>query len=175
MSEDWARVIANARDELASLEAQREGIDARILRLKRIIIAASPMVEDGNSALTAAFQKEMDALGITEHCREILKGTRRALTPLQIRAALSASGTDLTRQKNIMASIHTVMKRLAAKGEVIVETAPDGGTAYRSAALFQLARPKRRVRLVKRGTSEKVKTTASPKASAESSGSSVVK
>ncbi|MGO8731823.1 MAG: hypothetical protein ACLQVM_03405 [Terriglobia bacterium] len=146
MSENWGKVIINARDQLARLEAQREGIDNRILQLKRIIAAASGMVED-DSELASAIRKEIDALGITEHCREIFKGTRRCLTPLQIREELSAKGMDLSKQKNIMASIHTVMKRLVAKGEVLVERASDGGTVYRSRyphALTQATRKHRK-------------------------------
>jgi hypothetical protein len=143
MAENWKKVIENAREELAQLEAQREGIDKRMLQLKRIIFAASQMIEDASGSFSS-IKEELDALGITEFCREIFHYERKALTPREVRSGLLARGMDLSGQKNIMASIHTVLKRLVAQGYLVVETAPDGGTAYRNPmALSEIHRRKK--------------------------------
>lgn len=89
------------------------------------------MIEDA-SASFFHIKEELDALGITEFCREVFRSTQKAMTPLEVRAALLARGIDLGRQKNIMASIHTVLKRLVAQRYLVIETAADGGTAYRN-------------------------------------------
>ncbi|MGA9055091.1 MAG: hypothetical protein WB763_01120 [Terriglobia bacterium] len=144
MAENWKDVIDHAREELAQLEAEREGIDKRILQLKRIIFAASEMIQDASGSFWN-IKEELDALGITEFCREIFRYQRKGMTPLEVRSALLARGIDLSRQKNIMASIHTVLKRLVAQRYLVVETAPDGGTAYRNPMPRSLFRRRRKL------------------------------
>lgn len=132
MAQDWKQVVENAREELAKLEIQREGIEQRIAQLKRIILATSPLVsqDSGIFGMSDSLIIDFQASGITNSCRDVLRLANRPLTPLEVRDALARNGLDLTNQKNAMASIHTVLKRLKEQGDVKVTTPSDGGTAY---------------------------------------------
>lgn len=134
MAVDAKKTIEDARADIATLEIQREAIDKRIEQLKRSILALEPLAEEDGRLRglgVESFITEIDALGITDSCREILHSSARALTPLEVRDALAARGIDLTKHKNAMASVHAILKRLKAQGQVRILTSKDGGTAYK--------------------------------------------
>ena len=134
---DWKKVVEDAQAEIETLEIRREDIEKRIQHLKRTIVAAEPL-----AMLTGTGANEflvgLEAEGITDACRQVLRASGKWMTPLAVRSALEANGLDLSKQANAMASIHTVLKRLKAKGEVKVARDSDGGTVYRwRASLFR--------------------------------------
>ena len=129
MAQDWNKVIEDSRTEIESLEIKREAINKRIAHLKQAILVAQSLAKDSDtySALTV----EIDVVGITDSCREVLKASDKWMSPLAVRSALESKGLDLSKQRNAMASIHTVLKRLKAQGDAVSGTASDGGTIYK--------------------------------------------
>lgn len=132
MAQDWKQVVEDARAEIEALEIRREDIEKRIAQLKRVVLAGEPLSQPEYTGLADTLVRELEAQGITDACREALRGSGKFMSPLEVRALLEAKGLDLSKQKNAMASIHTVLKRLKEKGEVISRTGTDGGTLYRS-------------------------------------------
>ena len=130
MAQDWKQLIEDSQKEIESLEVQREGIDRRIGQLKKIIMAAEPMLPEAQSS-GSWLLAEIELGGITNGCRRVLEASGEWMSPLAVRHTLESNGLDLRTQKNAMASVHAVLKRLKEKGEVITRTGDDGGTYYR--------------------------------------------
>jgi hypothetical protein len=63
---------------------------------------------------------------LSECCRDILRGKRDWMSPVQVREALLAAGFDFSNYtSNPLSSIHTTLKRLVPE-ELETETRPDG-------------------------------------------------
>ena len=116
--------------ELASLEIQQEEIERRIARLRQSLVGLIPLCEleadeDGPSAL--GIRDFMDSLSITDAVRQILQAAEKPLSPTQIKQQLVNIGKDLSGQKNVMASIHSLLKRLVSSEEI---ESKDSGLTY---------------------------------------------
>ncbi len=129
---DYKRTLGAARAELEHLLEQQEEIEKRIAQLKQAIIALSPLGEESSYGSLA---REWAALGITDSCREILKAADRPLTPLEVKQQLINTGHRVEKYTNLMASIHTVLKRLKENDEVISVALADGSAAYQWKAM----------------------------------------
>ncbi len=67
-------------------------------------------------------------MGFTDAIRDVLQsGFGSWLTAIEVRDMLAAGGFDVDKYKNVLASIHAILKRLAVKGEV--ETRSESGKA----------------------------------------------
>lgn len=130
MEQDWGKIVENSKAEIEALEIQREDIDRRIARLKKVILAAEPMIPDLAGLGGGWLRLEVEAAGITDACRKVLEASGKWMSPLAVRDALEVNGMDLSRQKNAMASIHAVLKRLKDKNELRAMMGSDGGTVY---------------------------------------------
>jgi hypothetical protein len=96
------------RRELALLEERRK-IDARLSQ-----------VRTARAALTALESDEPVEFegGLAEAIRTALKtNADRSLVPTEVRTIIKALGYDLSAHSNPLASIHSVLKRLAESGE----------------------------------------------------------
>jgi hypothetical protein len=131
MAQDWKQIVEDARTEIELLEIQREDIDRRIARLKKVILATIPMIPDLEGIGGGLLRFEIETAGITDACRKVLQASGKWMSPLAVRDALGRNGLDLSSQKNAMASIHAVLKRLREKHEVRAQTGVDGGTVYK--------------------------------------------
>jgi len=135
--ESYRKSLDDARSELESLMEQREEIDLRISQLKQAIVALAPLGEDEDSKLSMpgfdlkAFRIETQAIGITDACREILKTAGSALTPLEVKARLIQMKPEFDKQKNLMASVHSVLKRLVKNNEAATRTTSEGDVVYK--------------------------------------------
>ena len=69
--------------------------------------------------------------GFTDSVRNVLRGVpSQALTAKKVRDLLRGAGFDLSSYTNPLASIHTILKRLADRGEVeVIES--NGEVHYR--------------------------------------------
>jgi hypothetical protein len=68
---------------------------------------------------------------LSEACRAVLKQSAKSLSPTEVRDHLIAIGYDLGQHTNPMASIHSVLKRLAeAKKDVGAKDTKDGSARY---------------------------------------------
>lgn len=123
--ESYKSALGSARNELGQLADQRDGIDRRMNQLKKIIESLLPLVEDeatedqGASPALGGEATDSD-LGITAAIRRVfMVYHKETLTPLEVREALRRLGWDLTRHTNPMATIHSVLKRLAEQRELV--------------------------------------------------------
>jgi hypothetical protein len=119
--------LNEAMSVLESLIAEREYLETRIAKQKTRVAALTELVqsEDDSPSPTGLVE------GITDACRTVLRGATEPLYPLQVKTRVEALG--LPPQQNLLASVHTVIRRLVAANEV-EEVAPkigSGPVAYR--------------------------------------------
>jgi len=119
-TEDYRRALEAAPDEHERLKAEREQIETRLAQLRQTIGALAPLCE----------LPRQEDLGLTDACRSVLRARFGALTPVQVKDDLATMGLDLSSYSNPLASIHAVLKRLAAAGEVIRLKTRDRKTVY---------------------------------------------
>ncbi len=106
---DYKRALAAAIGEYDRLKEEREAIETRLAQLRQIIGALGPLCR----------LPRHDALGLTDACRSVLRATYGPLTPVDVKAGLQTMGLDLSAHSNPLASIHSVLKRLARSGEIL--------------------------------------------------------
>lgn len=77
--------------------------------------------------------------GLTDAVRKALQSLHAmSLSPIQVRNRMESLGFDLSPYKNVLASIHTILKRLKAKNEV-TSRERDGKTVYRWALPIKIS------------------------------------
>lgn len=106
-----------------AIEEQEEA-ENLIARLRNTVAALSAMCGEEFA--------EADEFGLTESIRMVLKTNPAGVfLPQDVKAKLDQMGFKTEKYTNILASIHTVLKRLVLKGEVDDNVTRDGKTAYR--------------------------------------------
>ena len=105
----YKKALAAAIEDYDRLKAEREAIEMRLAQLRQTIGALGPLCE----------LPRHDPLGLTDACRSVLRAKYGGLTPVEVKAGLQTMGLDLAAYSNPLASIHSVLKRLARSGEVI--------------------------------------------------------
>jgi hypothetical protein len=114
-NDEYKAALDKAEKELEDLVTGKELIEKRILNLTatveslRVLCGVQPI----------SFQQELRGIGLTDAVRRILESSNTSLSPTQIRSILLAARFDLSDQSNVMASIHSVLKRLTEAGEII--------------------------------------------------------
>jgi hypothetical protein len=138
----YSRTLEVALEELTKLMAEREALDEkrevlhqRIMKLRGAVrgLASLCDVEGIDDAHPHLFPNEWGDgdVGLTDAIRQVLSSHEDAyLSPVFIRDRLADVGFDIKTHKNILASIHTVLKRLQRQGEAAPATR-EGRTAYR--------------------------------------------
>jgi hypothetical protein len=126
---DYKKMAENIQAELAALEIQQEATERRIARLRQALVGLVPLAEEFStySGNLATLRAELDAMSITDAARQILQASKAPLAPLDIKQQLVNMGKDLSDQKNVMASIHSLLKRLVTSGEIETK---DNGLTY---------------------------------------------
>jgi hypothetical protein len=81
-----------------------------ITRLRRTITALAAMCSESPFG---------DELGITDACLEVMATQRGAVSTADVVGLLDGIGFDIKGQKNVQASVHTVLARLAQKGKLV--------------------------------------------------------
>jgi hypothetical protein len=120
---EYKTMAVKIKTELEALEIQQEDIERRIARLKQALVGLIPLSEPPNDSYILDYLNEMT---LTDAARQIIQAAGKPLTPTEIKQQLLNMGKDLSGQKNTMASIHSLLKRLAAAGEI--ETRDNGLT-----------------------------------------------
>jgi len=105
---------------LEKLLQQRERLSIKIGRVADLISANANLLPDEERLGHLRRLNELLAgpPGFTDSIRRVLKDSTRAVTAIAVRDLLGASGFDLGAYNNPLASIHTILKRLAERGEV---------------------------------------------------------
>jgi hypothetical protein len=127
--------LADLMTQREELDNKREEIDRQISHLRSGIFGLSPLCGITVTSMTSdypdLFPDMIDPeVGLTDAVREILKSTRVFITPVRVRDKLKEAGFDLDKYKNVLASIHTVLKRLYEANEIEMSTR-EGKTLYR--------------------------------------------
>jgi hypothetical protein len=127
---EYKKAFEQARADLESLVEEREAIDKKIAQVKQALVALAPMVEEKQSSLIDLIQQQAATLGITDAIREVLRSAKTPLTPIEVRDRLVSMKPDVKTQANLMASIHSVLKRLIPD-EATVFTSKQGDVVYK--------------------------------------------
>lgn len=98
-----------ATKRLGEIETESYHLKKDISRLRRTITALAAMCSE---------DPIMDNLGITEMCAEVMEEEERTVTTADVVLLLEHRGFDIASQKNVAASVHSVLTRLANKGKI---------------------------------------------------------
>jgi hypothetical protein len=115
--------LAQLQEQLENLTAQRDDIERMISATKQSIHGVLTMKNQmfGGRPVTP-----VATTSLTDACRHLMKAVGVPLTPSKVKEGLEMGGYDFSGYRsNPIASIHTVLKRLAEKKEVSPLT--DGG------------------------------------------------
>lgn len=122
-------------DRLEELDVERDGLVTRIGEVQEGALGLAPLVKE-NPVEThpELFPDRSEVggadLGLTDAIRRVLANSNpKRLTPVGVRTGLAAIGFQ-TQSKNILPSIHTVLKRLEKSNEIVSKTEEDGRTWY---------------------------------------------
>jgi hypothetical protein len=121
---DYRRALEAAIKEYEGLKAQRDAVETRLAQLRQIISTLSQLCD-----LPAAPEAPPE-LGLTAAVRSVLRASMAGLTPVDVRDRLGSFGIDPAAYSNPLASIHVVLKRLTAAGELWSYRTPDGKQTY---------------------------------------------
>src|SRR6266700_7184571 len=127
VSRAYKNELQQAREKLQDLLVQSDELQVRIAKQKRVVAALVELtdVDEESSA------PEGLVSGITDACKTVLWSAEKALFPVEVRDRIKALG--FPEQKNLLASVHTVLKRLAIAGEAkeVYPAEGSGPAAYR--------------------------------------------
>ena len=92
--------------------SEREQLETKIARQKKKVAALYELVQadEGSTALSGLVE------GISDACRVVLRAAGKPLFPAEIRDGIQ--GLGLPPQANLLASVHTTIKRMKDAGEV---------------------------------------------------------
>lgn len=130
--EELSRLMA----EREELDSKREAIDDRITKLRNAIIGLGGL--SGKTQFSIASDhpelfpdNAIPDVGFTDAIREVFRMYDESqFSPVQIRDELQETGFDIKKYKNVLASIHSILKRLKARNE-ITEGTRDGKVVYK--------------------------------------------
>jgi hypothetical protein len=121
--------LGHAVEELGETQAKTEELETQIADLRQVVAVLSKLCGEEMVEIE-------DALGLTDSIRKVMRSSNEALTAQAVRLRLEADGFNTRKYGNLLASIHTVLKRLAEKGQI----APAGTTADGKAAFKWITR-----------------------------------
>jgi hypothetical protein len=133
--EDIKHVLTMAHEQLSELLKQRATIVKRITTLRRTLTGLREIfgdeVLDAQLRLLIGIPTGTRKSGLTDACRSVLISSSHALAPGEVVMRIRSRDTDLLdNQKNAVASITTILRRLQLYGEVTVTTNPSGRRAW---------------------------------------------
>ena len=121
-------MLASMRKELESLLELQEETEQKIAQLRQAIVTIAPLAKEPLTNFWAEAMAAVAGQGITEGIREILRAAYpNKLNPVEIKDKLKAAGQDLSEHKNVMASVHSALKRMLENKEI---TTSDEGLTY---------------------------------------------
>lgn len=110
--QDAKKELTEAVAELGEAQARAQELEQRIGDLRQTISVLSKLCGQENVDLETS-------LGLTDAIRMAFRGLgNQAITAQEMRLRLETEGFNTRRYGNLLASIHTVINRLAARGEI---------------------------------------------------------
>ena len=116
MARGYKTELERERRALGDLLRQREQLATKIARQQTRVAALAALCEASEEVDKMT---EMDLGGLTNACRTAFRAAgNRGLMPTEVRGALERLRFPTHKHKNILASIHTVIRRLEQAGEI---------------------------------------------------------
>jgi hypothetical protein len=103
------------QEEYERLVEERACLDARILPLQNKIRHVASMVD-------VTVDDPIRQLGLTDAIRYVIQHSGKPMTPVNVRDELLKRYCDPEDYRNLLASVHTVMKRLERVGAINVDS-----------------------------------------------------
>jgi hypothetical protein len=127
MAIDYLQITQTSVLQLCNLVRARRDLDAKILRLRRQLRSiADELPRNGERGANPTSSARMGCGGLTDAVRRVLLTYPISLTPVSVRDLLPTVSFDPGRYKHPLTSIHTILRRLVAIGEVLrVEQSPN--------------------------------------------------
>lgn len=104
--------LTEARQALEQMYVEMDTLETRIAKQKRVIAALTELADMAEDSEPPAGLVK----GITDACKTAVVGADKPLYPSEVRDRIKTLG--FPEQKNLLASVHTVLKRLAEAGEI---------------------------------------------------------
>jgi hypothetical protein len=128
--------LAELMAEREEVETRREQIERRVNLLREAILGFAWLC--GKSSYEVAKERPelfpdtaSPDVGFTDAIRSVFRDDRDSShSAIGIRDYLDFTGFDIAKYKNVLASIHSILKRLKNKGEII-EATRDGKVVYK--------------------------------------------
>ena len=125
------KMIESQFQKLSHAAEDRQKAQTQMDRHETAIRGLLALVDDESELI--GYLQRLDEIikpsGFTDAIRSVLQRNTSAMTPVQVKDALSESGFDLTGYSNPLASVYTILKRLA-QTEDVEATTKDGKSAY---------------------------------------------
>jgi hypothetical protein len=116
MTRGYKAELERERGALADLFRQREDLETKIARQQTRVAALGALCDESKEVEKMT---EMDLGGFTNACRTAFRAAgNRGLMPTEVRGALEQLRFPTRTHRNILASIHTVIRRLEQAGEI---------------------------------------------------------
>jgi len=117
--QEAVKQLAEVGQQQDELERQRLELQKQGFKILTKIHGLAALCDDlPPSSPVALIVKQIERDGITNAIRNILHGVGEWMSPAQIRDQMIRFRIDLTRYKNPLGSIHTILGRLAESGEI---------------------------------------------------------
>ena len=141
VSEEYNKALESALTELSvamnereALDTKREELDVRISQLTEGAIGLGVLCGMDRRELAARFPELFPDLispdvGFTDAVRMALASKRTFISPVEVRKRLEMMTYDISQYTNVLASIHTVLKRLVESEEATTGNR-DGKVVY---------------------------------------------
>jgi hypothetical protein len=128
---DYRRAFQTAKRELHNLLTKREEIDKRIGKLTTTIDHLGKLCGDKSNPIAQDLFSSARSMGITELIRLALKHSIEPMRPTEVAHQVRVWRPNLDQNHNLLASTHTVLKRLVKGGEAQEVPALGRKKAYR--------------------------------------------
>jgi hypothetical protein len=112
VTKDYSIDYREALRDLLDMAAEREALETQIAKQKKRVAALYELVKTDDNA--AAIDGLVE--GMTDACRVVFRAAEKPLTPAEVRDRVQALG--IPPQSNLLASVHTTIKRMKDAGEV---------------------------------------------------------
>lgn len=110
----WLTVLETAQEELVKLMEDKKMIERHINKLQSDIQHLAALCN-------VTVENPIAQLGLTDAIRYLLLNSKKPLEPTEIRDWLLKSHGNAANHANLLASVHTIMKRLIKSGEARME------------------------------------------------------
>jgi hypothetical protein len=118
VTKDYRTDFKEAINELLGMASEREKLETRIAKQKKRVAALYELAQiDGDGGPIPGLVE-----GITDACRVVFRAAEKPLVQAEVRDRVQSLG--LPQQANLLASIHTTIKRMKEAGELEEVTIP---------------------------------------------------